>query len=135
MPRRREPLREDDGARLLAHRYGELVAEIAEEPSFATRHMFGCLACYAHGRLMLLLADRRPPWHGVLVPTAREHHAALRTEIRTLRVHAVLTKWLHLPPGATAFEETAARLATLARGGDPRLGVEPQPKRRRRATR
>ncbi len=40
MPRRREPLREDDGARLLAHRYGELVAEIAEEPSFATRHMF-----------------------------------------------------------------------------------------------
>jgi hypothetical protein len=133
VPRRRERPREDDGTRLLAHRWGELVAEIAEEPSFASRHMFGCLACYAHGRLMLLLADRRPPWHGVLVPMAREHHAALRRDVPGLRVHPVLAKWLHLPPGAAAFEASAARLATLARAGDPRLGVEPRPRRRRGA--
>jgi len=94
--------------------------------------MFGCLACYLHGRLMLVLADRREPWRGVLVPTASEHHAALRAELPALRVHPVLGKWLRLPESADDFEDAAARLVTLAAADDPRLGVEPGPRKARR---
>jgi hypothetical protein len=112
-------------ARLLGHRFGPLVEALAGEESFEARPMFGCLACYAHGRLMLVLADRRPPWSGVLVVTDRARHAALRALVPRLRAHPVLGKWLHLAPAAETFEEDATRLAELARAGDARIGVEP----------
>jgi hypothetical protein len=92
--------------------------------------MFGCVACYAHGRLMLALADGKPPWNGVLVATSREHHGALRALVPVLRVHPVLGKWLYLPGGEDGFEREARRLAALARTDDPRIGVEPTPRRR-----
>ena len=116
--------------RLRRHRFGRLVEPLRDEPSFLVKSMFGCLACYAHGRLMLVLADRRPPWNGLLVPTRREHQAALRAEIRALGVHPVLGKWLHLREDADGFEEEAVRLVALACADDPRLGVDPTPRRR-----
>ena len=115
--------------RLLQHPYGDAVESLAREESLVTRTMFGCLACYLHGRLMLVLADRDPPWDGVLVPTAREHHGALRTLVPTLRVHPVLGKWLYLPAAEDGFEREARHLAELARADDPRMGVEPAPRR------
>jgi hypothetical protein len=120
----------DPRTRLRCHRYGALVEKLAAEPSFLVKPMFGCLACYAHGRLMLVLADRRPPWRGILVPTAHEHHAALRVELGALVVHPVLAKWLHVRESAAQFEETAACLVALACADDPRLGVEPDTRRR-----
>ena len=101
-----------------------------EEPSFVLRPMFGCLACYLHGRLMLLLADRRRPWCGVLVPTEREAQPALLAEFPALVVHPVIKKWLYVPDTADDLETVGARLVELALAGDPRLGVEPTPKRR-----
>ena len=65
--------------RLLRHRYGELVESIADDESFVARIWFGCLSCYLHGRLKIVLVDGDPPWDGVLVPTASEHHASLRS--------------------------------------------------------
>ena len=127
---RRSP-EEQSLARLMRHRYGELVEEIADHSTFATRAMFGCVGCYLHGRLTLVLADGARAWDGILVPTAREHHGALRGTIASLRPHAVLGKWLFLPAGAESFEDDARRLAELARVDDPRLGVEPTPRRRR----
>jgi hypothetical protein len=121
--------------RLRAHRYGALVAPLREDASFLAKPMFGCLACYLHGRLMLLLADRREPWRGLLVPTAVEHHAALRAELPVLRVHPVLGKWLRLAESDDDFEATAARLVALAAADDPRIGVEPSPRARRRRRR
>ena len=116
--------------RLLGHRYGDVVEAIVEEESFVTRAMFGAVACYLHGRLALLLADGDPPWDGILVATAREHHESLRTEIPALRVHPILGKWLHLPAGADSFEDDGRRLARLALADDARVGVEPRPRRR-----
>jgi hypothetical protein len=116
-------------ARLLGHRFGSLVEGLATEESFVARAMFGCLACYVHGKLMLVLADKRPPWSGVLVATDRERHPALRAVVPRLRAHPVLGKWLLLPASAPTFEDDVFRLVDLVRAEDPRLGVEPQPRR------
>ena len=127
---RRTP-EEQSLARILQHPYGDSVEELAREESFVTRSMFGCVACYAHGRLMLALANGDPPWDGVLVATGREHHEALRALVPALRVHPVLGKWLYLPAAEDGFEREARRLAELARADDPRIGVEPKPRRPR----
>lgn len=118
--------------RLARHRFGWLVETLVEEPSFVLKPMFGCLACYLHGRLMLILADRRPPWRGVLVPTERDMQPDLRREFPALAPHAVLPKWLHLPDGAEHFEQIGTALVERALAGDPRLGVEPKPRASRR---
>src|SRR5262245_12188374 len=62
--------------RLFHHCYGELIEAIADDESLVTRMAFGCLSCYLHGRLKVVLADGEPPWDGVLVPTASEQHVS-----------------------------------------------------------
>jgi hypothetical protein len=123
-------------ARLLGHRFGPLAEGLAAEESFVVRAWFGFLACYVHGRLMLVLADKRPPWSGILVPCDQERHPAMRALMPALRVHSVLGKWLLLPATAASFEDDALRLVDLARADDARLGIEPQaqlrPRRRKR---
>jgi hypothetical protein len=115
---------DDPFARLRRHRYGGVVEELMEEPSLLVATMFGFVTCYVHGRCMLALADKRPPWRGLLIPTAREHHAALRALLPALAGHPVLGKWLYLRDSAPTFEEDARRLVALARADDPRIGVE-----------
>jgi len=119
--------------RLFRHRYGELVEAIAGDESFVTRITFGCLSCYLHGRLKIVLADGDPPWDGLLVPTASEHHASLRRSLPALRRHPVLGKWLYLAARVDSFEDDARAIAALALADDPRLGVEPRSRRRRAA--
>jgi hypothetical protein len=126
---RRTP-EEQAQARILEHPYGDCVAELLREESLVTRPMFGALACYLHGRLALVLAAGDPPWDGMLVPTVREHHGRLRADFPELGVHPVLGKWLYLPASTDGFEREARRLAALARTDDPRVGVEPKPRRR-----
>jgi hypothetical protein len=103
-----------------------VVEPLMEQPSYLQRAMFGCLGCYLYGRLMLVLAARREPWRGLLVPTAREHHAALLREERALIAHPVLAKWLYLAESSDVFEEVAQRLVAQVLAGDPRIGVEPR---------
>jgi len=117
--------------RLFRHRYGGLIEAIADDASFVTRIWFGCLSCYLHRRLKIVLADGEPPWDGVLVPTAPEHHASLRHALPALRPHRVLGKWLYLAADVESFEDDAGAIATMALADDPRLGVEPHPRRRR----
>jgi hypothetical protein len=81
--------------------------------------------------LKVVLAEGEPPWDGVLVPTASEHHASLRRSLPALRPHPVLGKWLYLAAGVESFEDDARAIASLALADDPRLGVEPRPRRRR----
>jgi hypothetical protein len=119
-------------ARLLGHRFGPLAEGLTAEESFVVRAWFGFLACYVHGRLMLVLADKRPPWSGILVPCDQERHAAMRALVPSLRVHSVLGKWLLLPATSPTFEDDALRLVDLARADDPRFGIEPQARLRPR---
>jgi hypothetical protein len=121
------------------HQLQWVVEPLMEQPSYVQRAMFGCVGCYLHGRLMLVLAARREPWQGLLVPTAHEHHPSLLREERTLVVHPVLPKWLYLSESSDTFEEAAQRLVARALADDPRLGVEPSSRssrsRRRRVKR
>ena len=127
-------LSDDPFARLRRHRFGGLLEDLTEEPTLLVSTMFGCVTCYLHGLLVLGLAEKRPPWRGLLVPTGKEHHATLLAELPELVVHPVIGKWLYLPESAPSFEESAAALVRMARTADPRLGVEAAlPSRGRRA--
>jgi hypothetical protein len=116
--------------RLFRHRYGGLIEAIADNESFVARIAFGCLSCYLHGRLKIVLGDGEPPWDGVLVPTVSGHHASLRRSLPALRRHPVLGKWLYLAASVESFEDDARAIAAMAVADDPRLGVEPRPRRR-----
>lgn len=108
-----------------------LVEPLQENPSFENRAMFGARAIYFDGRMVLCLAMKEEPWRGVLVPTERENHAALRAEFPVLTPHPILPKWLYLPESTASFETVAMRLVGLIRALDPRLGIVPPAKRPR----
>jgi hypothetical protein len=117
------------------HRHLWLVEPLATEPTLLVRPMFGGRAVYLHGRLVLYLAAKAEPWRGVLVPMERDQHAALQRDFPALAPHPVLPKWLYLPESAESFEADAARLVTLARTRDPRIGIVPPAAKRRRPRR
>jgi hypothetical protein len=115
------------------HPYQWLWEPLETDPTFLVRPMFGGRAVYLDGKLMLYFSAGEEPWRGVLVCTERAHHAALLAEFSVLSPHPILPKWLYLPESADRFESVAERLVTLARRRDPRLGVNPQPKKKKRA--
>ena len=109
--------------------YEGLLEPIAVRRALRLRRMFGCWAYYADDRLVWVSAAGRPPWHGILVPPAREHHTALRRAVPALRVHPVLGKWLYLPARHPEFEAVADLVAGLIADGDARIGVVAPPRR------
>jgi hypothetical protein len=119
------------GRARVVHRHAWLWEPLESEPTFLLRAMFGTKATYLGGKLMFCFCAREEPWRGVLVATEHAHHAALRAEFPDLAPHPVLPKWLYLAETADTFERTAARLITLARRRDPRLGVVPGAKQRK----
>jgi hypothetical protein len=112
------------------HPHAWLWLPLEQDPTFVLRSMFGTKAVYLDGKLMLCFCAGQEPWCGLLVCTAREHHAALRADFPDLSPHPILPKWLYLPEGADSFERTARRLVGLARSRDPRLGVIPDPRKK-----
>src|SRR6187455_1882869 len=78
--------------------------------------MFGGLAAYLHERQMLVLVEPtktgRWKWHGVLVCTDREQHAAISADFPALMPHSVLRKWLYIDTTHGDFESTMAEVAS-----------------------
>ena len=103
------------------------------DPSYLDKAMFGGRAVHFGGRFVLYLSWKEEPWRGVLVPTEREHQSSLLAEFPALAPHPVLPKWLYLPETAPTFESDAARLVTLIRRLDPRIGVLPGTKAKKPA--
>ena len=120
----------DQGIKRL-HPHAWLWEPLAADPGFVLGAMFGTKIVYLGGRLVLCFAARSEPWRGVLVPTEREHQAALVRQFPSLSPHPVLPKWLYLPETADDFESTAQRLVALAGERDPRIGIVPPPKKRK----
>ena len=109
-----------------------ILEPLERDSAYMRKKMFGCDAAYLDGLLYLVAADREDPWSGLLVCTSQERHEALLAEFPALRAHPVLGKWLYLPQTDEDFETVAARMAQLALARDPRMGVAPRPRSRRR---
>lgn len=124
-PKRRQPARQNSLLWILE--------PLERDANYSHRKMFGCDAAYLDEALYLVAADRDNPWSGVLVCTSKERHAALMSELPSLRPHPVLGKWLYLPQTDESFEAVAVQLVELALARDPRLGVVPRPRSRRRS--
>jgi len=101
------------------------------DSTYICKRMFGCDAAYIDGLLCLVAADRDEPWNGLLVCTSQERHAALIDEKPALHPHPVLGKWLYVSQDDPTFETIAERMTGLALARDPRVGVEPKPRRAR----
>jgi hypothetical protein len=113
-----------------------LVEPLMDEPSYLGKPMFGCEACYLHGRLALVLADGDEPWNGLLVPTEKDVHDSVITDFNGVVQHPVLKKWLYLSQSSEDFETIASDIVEAVRMNDRRFGVEPKerPLKRSRKT-
>jgi hypothetical protein len=127
----RERFAQSVGRPRKVHRHAWLWETLESDPTFVLRSMFGAKAVYLGGKLMLCFCADDEPWHGMLICTDRTRHADLQAAFPELVAHSILPKWLYLAETAERFERTAARLVELARLRDPRIGVTPQPRKRR----
>ncbi len=110
------------------HRLQWLVEPVMEEPSYLQRSMFGCQACYLHGRLVLALTSGEEPWNGLLIPTEHQFHEPIRKQFKDVQQHPVLKKWLYLSEATEDFETVASDIVEAIKLNDHRFGVEPQEK-------
>jgi hypothetical protein len=97
---------------------------LEDDPRFFLRKLFSFDAAHLDNRLYLAVAGGEEPWNGLMVCTAREHHASLLKQFPQLVSHEVLGKWLYISQSHSEFESVAVELATMARRRDPRLGLE-----------
>ena len=109
----------------------EFVLDALASLSPQTRPMFGCLAIYVGGKIVLILRDKPDSSadNGVWLATTLEHHASLQREFPNMRSIKVfgkdVTGWQVLPADAPDFEETAMRACELVAARDPRIGKVP----------
>lgn len=109
-----------------------VIEPLMDEPSYLEKPMFGCQACYLHGRLVLLLTSGAEPWNGLLIPTDHQFHDTIRKDFKTVRQHPVLKKWLYLSEASEDFESVAYDIVEAIRMNDLRFGVEPKERVRRK---
>ena len=109
------------------------IAELLEDHStFARKRMFGGEALYLHGRLVLMLSAGDEPWNGLLVCTFFDDQPSLIRELPELASHPVLGKWLYISQAHPDFESTVESISRLILRNDPRIGIEPKIKKRRK---
>ena len=114
----------------------------SEDPTFFTKRMFGGMAIYVHGLMVMLLSEspgersfrgkefKFDIWDGILYPTDRERQVSLLEEWPELKVHPVLPKWVFLPRDLEDFEEIAEVISRRIYGHDPRFGIIPNLKKK-----
>jgi len=105
-----------------------ILEELPEDPSLIVKTMFGGVAIYLYGKLVLLLMESQKDleWRGTLVPTEREHHSSLQKQFPKLSPHPILQKWLYLPLKSTDHEHIMELLIKRIKAKDLRFGVLPQ---------
>lgn len=111
---------------------------LEEFEDFFTKRMFGGLAVYTHGKMVLMLAESPGDyeyrgvaypfevWNGVLFPTYFEFHESLQKEFPSLVNHPILGKWLYLPEGSIDFNQKIFNLVENIVNNDERFGIFPK---------
>ena len=118
----------------------EWIFQVFEDhPSFFTKRMFGGLAVYLFGRMMMVLVEPtrtgRWKWHGVLICTEHAQQPAIIEEFPELVPHDILKKWLYIDSRREDFGPTMERVAKAIARDDQRFGIGPHPSRERVASR
>jgi hypothetical protein len=108
---------------------------LEDHPTFFTKRMFGGLAAYMFGRMMMVLVEPtrtgRWKWHGVLICTEHVQRPAIMEAFPALAPHNVLKKWLYIDSRHEDFELTMQRVAKAIARNDGRFGIHPySPKNR-----
>jgi hypothetical protein len=112
----------------------EWVFQVFENhPSFFTKKMFGGLAVYLFGRMMMVLVEPagRWKWHGVLICTEHAQQPAIIDEFPELAPHEILKKWLYIDSRQEGFEPTMERVSKAIARDDQRFGIHPHPRKER----
>ena len=119
-----------------------LFEDLFEYPEFAYKRMFGGLAIYYSGLMVAVLMEDPeqnyyknlrfdyPIWNGFLLPTFREHHESLISDLPELLPHPVLGKWLYLPLTTEKYDEVSQIILQMIKSRDPRLGILPAIKKK-----
>jgi len=106
-----------------------------DQPSFFTKRMFGGLAAYLFGRMMMVLVEPtrtgRWKWHGVLICTEHAQQPAIIEEFPGLAPHDILKKWLYIDSRHEQFEPTMERVADAMARDDQRFGICPDQRKER----
>jgi hypothetical protein len=108
-----------------------LLEPLQSDPAFFQKKLFSFDAAYLENKLYVAVKDGIEPWDGLLVCTAKQHHAALCSEFPQLAPHPVVGKWLYLPQSHPDFEPVAQQIVSLVLDRDPRLGVDTGTRRRK----
>jgi hypothetical protein len=112
----------------------EWIFEVFEERArFFTKRMFGGLAVYLFGRMMMVLVEPtktgRWKWHGVLICTEHAQQPSILEEFPQLAPHDILKKWLYIDSCHEDFEQTMEGVAKAIARDDQRFGIQPHPKK------
>lgn len=106
--------------------------------SFYTKRMFGGMAIYLHGKMVMLLAESPGEreyrgqeydfdiWNGLLFPTEYDFQDDMIKDFPQLVQHPVLKKWLYLNLDQENFDEIAEQCAQRIRRNDKRFGIFPK---------
>jgi hypothetical protein len=113
----------------------EWIFEVFEEhASFVTKRMFGGLAVYLFGRMMMVLVEPtktgRWKWHGVLICTEHAQQPSILDEFPQLAPHDKLKKWLYIDSRHEDFEQSMEGVAKAIARDDQRFGIHPHPKKK-----
>ena len=114
---------------------------LVDHPSFVAKRMFGGGAIYYEGLLVLLFTESPGDrewrgvkydfdiWNGLLIPSRKERHQKLMTDLPDLKVHPVLHSWLFLPMDTEDLEEVVQKIVKRIKVVDPLFGVIPGQKK------
>ena len=106
--------------------------------SFYTKRMFGGMAVYLHGKMVMLLTESPGDreyrgkkfdfdiWDGIMFPTEYEYQESLQEDYPELIQHPVLKKWLFLKVDCEDFEDLAYECADRIKRNDKRFGIFPK---------
>lgn len=100
------------------------------------KKMFGNDSIYIGEKIYLATrhSEKNELDNGIWIGTDIPHHESLKTQfpsIINLRFFKI-KKWLLLPSDAADFEEVAIELCELIKADDPRIGVLPKPKKKKK---
>lgn len=100
------------------------------------KRMFGMHAVYVGEYFYLVTRknEKNPLDNGIWIATNIEYHDSLKAQFPSLINMTVykIKKWLVLPVEASDFEEVAIAICELIKSGDPRIGVLPKPKKKKK---